>query len=66
MVRKVTKNETVQELIRQGYEALNIDGVVLIKVTDKEYKNPKHIKNLLKEIGYNASWGVYTSANDID
>lgn len=62
----MTKDETVKELIARGYEAMNIDGVVLIHVSEKEYENHKPIKKLLKEIGYNASWGVYTSADNTD
>lgn len=55
------KNNAVEELKKRGYEAQKIGGIVMIRVDDGEYKSHATLKKLLKEIGYNASWGIYVA-----
>lgn len=49
------KNDTVSILKSHGYNAELVDGVVMVYSKDECYKA---VKNLLREVGYTASWGI--------
>lgn len=49
------KIDAVSMLKSHGYNAELVDGVVMVYSKDECYKA---VKNLLREVGYTASWGV--------
>ena len=49
------KSATVSMLKSHGYNAELVDGVVMVYSKDECYKA---VKNLLREVGYTASWGI--------
>lgn len=49
------KIATVSMLKSRGYNAELVDGVVMVYSKDECHKA---IKKLLREVGYEASWGV--------
>lgn len=49
------KIDTVSMLKSHGYNAELVDGVVMVYSKDECYKA---VKNLLREVGYAASWGI--------
>lgn len=60
------KDSVIERIIKEGYNASNINGVVTIYLTKKEYDEgikPAQIRTLLKDIGYKASWGINTRDN---
>lgn len=52
------KKELVEKLNEQGILANIEDGVVMLLVSEKEYRKPTQITNLIKELGYKESWGM--------
>lgn len=52
------KKELVEKLNDQGILADIEDGVVMLLVSEKEYRKPTQITNLIKELGYKESWGM--------
>lgn len=52
----MSKEEVVAMLSKRGLKGELISGVVMITVASK--KDVKKAKKAIKEIGYNASWGV--------
>lgn len=57
------KKELVEKLNEKGILADIEDGVVMLLVSEKEYRKPTQIMNLIKELGYNESWGMRTNDN---
>lgn len=52
----MSKEEVVAMLSKRGLKGELISGVVMITVANK--KDVKKANKAVKEIGYNASWGV--------
>ena len=52
------KKELVEKLNDQGILSDIEDGVVMLLVSEKEYRKPTQITNLIKELGYKESWGM--------
>lgn len=52
------KKELVEKLNEQGILADIEDGVVMLLVSEKEYRKPTQITNLIKGLGYKESWGM--------
>lgn len=52
----MSKEEVVAMLSKRGLKGELISGVVMITVASK--KDVKKAEKAIKEIGYNASWGV--------
>lgn len=52
------KKELVEKLNEQGILAGIEDGVVMLLVSEREYRKPTQITNLIKELGYKESWGM--------
>ena len=52
------KKELVEKLNSKGILAHIEDGVVMLLVSEKEYRKPTQITNLIKELGYKESWGM--------
>jgi len=53
----VNKQDVVTRLISVGYDAYLENGVVMVRMPITT-GGIKSMENLLKSIGYNASWGV--------
>ena len=51
----MNKIYTVSMLKSHGYNAELVDGVVMVYSKDECYNA---VKNLLREVGYTASWGI--------
>ena len=55
------KDKVVEKLKGKGYNVSNADGVIMFRVSVGEYPEiTSKIRAALKEIDYNASWGVTT------
>lgn len=55
----IGKSEATEKLKKAGFTASLIDGVVMIKVKPDIYeKESNRVKNFLKTIGYNCSFGI--------
>ena len=52
------KQELVEKLNEHGILVHIEDGVVMLLVSEKEYRKPTQITNLIKELGYKESWGM--------
>lgn len=52
----MTKEQYTAKLLEMGYNAVLENGVIMIAVTDE--KTAKKANKAVKEIGYNASYGV--------
>lgn len=59
----ITKDNTVEKLKSLGYEAYLEDGVVMVNLDD--FKHIRAVHKVLKEIGYNASFGFRYKNRDI-
>jgi len=59
----MTKDEAVEELKRRGFDAHKMDGIVMVRTADTERQTYSAVKRAIKEMGYNASWGVYATDN---
>lgn len=60
------KDKAVEMLKNHGYHATNNSGVIMVKVSEEEYKDQKFmskIDELLKKSGYNASRGFTVCGN---
>lgn len=55
------KLELVKALTDQGIDAHIEDGIVMIRLSLKEYEKPSMIKKIIKETGYESSWGIRCS-----
>lgn len=58
----VTKTEAVNKLIGKGYNAVLLNNVVIVRFPrgdmDTYQKLAKEIPGILKDIGYDMSWGL--------
>lgn len=52
------KLEAAKELTKRGYEARVVDGIVSINRDPNESSLAKNIRDIMKEIGYEYSWGI--------
>lgn len=52
------KHEFVKVLADDGIEAEVIDGVVMLTVSEEEYRKPTKIKRYVARTGFTGSWGM--------
>lgn len=52
----MNKDEYVVKLSEMGFTATIIDGIIMITVEDE--KTARKANKAIKEVGYNASWGI--------
>ena len=66
---RLSKEEIVAKLKEMGYDAYVDKGVVFIFVSDEDYGSHavfEKFRGVLKELGYNASWGFAKKGDRAD
>ena len=56
------KDKFAEKLKTKGYDAANVDGVIMIRMSADEYNSgaPSRLRTVLKEAGCTCSWGITT------
>ena len=60
----LTKEQTVQKINEKGFNASLANGVIIFSFSPEETSDAafkKKVENILKEVGYNKSWGIVAS-----
>lgn len=53
------KDEAASALVRQGFDAINSEGVVIVRYTAGDYQDiAARAKKAIGMLGYEGSWGV--------